>query len=130
MRQKIKGDKMNVLFLVLICAGIGVIGQLSMKKGMNTIGNIGVKEIFSSRVFEVLFQKYVFVGMVLYVFASLLWLVILSQEELSFVYPLISIGYIMTAILGKIFFHENLTFFRFFGVLLICGGVFLIVLKL
>jgi drug/metabolite transporter (DMT)-like permease len=121
---------MNVLFLVLICAGIGVIGQLAMKKGMNIVGNIGVKEIFSSRVFEVLFQKYVFVGMVLYVFASLLWLVILSQEELSFVYPLISIGYIMTAILGKIFFHENLTFFRFFGVLLICGGVFLIVLKL
>jgi drug/metabolite transporter (DMT)-like permease len=125
-----KGGKMNVLFLVLICAGIGVVGQLTMKKGMNTIGNIAVKDIFSSRIFEILFQKYVFIGMALYVIASLLWLVILSQEELSFVYPLISIGYIITAVLSKFIFHESLTLFRFLGILLICGGVYLIVLRI
>ena len=130
MHQKQKGGKMSVIFLVLICVGMGVIGQLTMKKGMNTIGNIGVKDIMSSRIFEILFQKYVFVGMVFYVFASLLWLVILSQEELSFVYPLISIGYIVTTILGKFLFNENVTFFRFLGVLLIFGGVYLIVLKI
>jgi drug/metabolite transporter (DMT)-like permease len=130
MRQKLKGDKMNVLFLVFICVGMGVIGQLAMKKGMNTIGNIGVKDIVSSRIFEILFQKYVFTGMVFYVLASLLWLVILSQEELSFAYPLISIGYIITTILGKFWFNENVTFFRFLGVLLIFGGVYIIVLKI
>jgi len=130
MHQKIKGGKMNVLFLILICVGMGVIGQLSMKKGMNTIGNIGVKDIFSSRISEILLQKYVFIGMVFYVLASFLWLVILSQEELSFVYPLISIGYIITAILSKLFFNESLTLFRFLGILLIFGGVYLIVLKI
>jgi drug/metabolite transporter (DMT)-like permease len=121
---------MNVLFLVLICVGMGVIGQLSMKKGMNTIGNIVVKDVLSTKIFEILLQKYVFIGMIFYVLASLLWLVILSQEELSFVYPMISIGYIITAVLSKLFFHESLTLFRFLGILLIFGGVYLIVLKI
>jgi len=125
-----KGGKMNVLFLILICVGMGVFGQLSMKKGMNTIGNIGIKDILSSRIFEILFQRYVFIGLVFYVLGSLVWLVILSQEELSFAYPLISIGYIITAVLSKLLFNESLTLFRFFGILLICGGVYLIVLKI
>lgn len=68
--------------------------------------------------------------MAFYVFGSLLWLVILSQAELSFVYPMISIGYVITAILGKLLFNENVTFFRFLGILLIIGGVYLIVLKI
>ncbi len=130
MRKKLKGGKMNVLLLVLICVGMGVVGQLGMKKGMNTIGNIGLKDILSSRIFQIIFQKYVFIGMAFYVFGSLLWLVILSQAELSFVYPMISIGYVITAILGKLLFNENVTFFRFLGILLIIGGVYLIVLKI
>lgn len=130
MHKKLKGGKMNVLLLVLICVGVGVVGQLGMKKGMNTIGNIGLKDIFSSRIFQIIFQKYVFIGMAFYVFGSLLWLVILSQAELSFVYPMISIGYVITAILGKLLFNENVTFFRFLGILLIIGGVYLIVLKI
>ncbi|MCX6821757.1 MAG: EamA family transporter [Candidatus Aenigmarchaeota archaeon] len=121
---------MNVLFLVFVCVGLGVVGQLVMKKGMNSIGNIGMKDIISPRIFEILLQKYVFIGLVLYVVGSLIWLVVLSQEELSFVYPLIAIGYVITAILSKLFFNESLTFFRFLGILLIFGGVYLIVLRI
>ena len=129
MGQKVKGGKMNVLFLVLICVGMGVVGQVSMKKGMNDIGSIEIKNILSSKIFEVIFQKYVFIGMFFYVLASLVWLVVLSQAELSFAYPLISLGYIITAIFGKFLFHENLTLFRFLGILLIFGGVYMIVIK-
>jgi len=130
MHQKIKGSKMNVLFLILICVGMGVIGQLSMKKGMNIIGKIAVKDILSTKIFEILLQKYVFIGLVFYVLASLIWLVVLSQEELSFAYPLIAISYIITAILSKFLFNESLSLFRFLGILLIFGGVYLIVLKI
>ncbi|MDI6825934.1 MAG: EamA family transporter [Candidatus Aenigmarchaeota archaeon] len=121
---------MSVLLLVLTCVLIGVIGQLAMKKGMNVVGVISLKDIFSWRIFQIVFQRYVFIGIVLYVLASLIWLVVLSKEELSFVYPLISIGYLITAILSKIFFNEILTVFRFFGIILICSGVYLIVMKI
>ncbi len=128
--REIKVKRMSVLLLVSISIILGVFGQLSMKKGMNSIGPIGLKNIFSSEIFSIVLQKFVFLGFVLYIFSSMLWLVALSQEEVSFIYPLISVGYIITAILGKFLFNENLTFFRFFGILLICGGVYLIVLKI
>ena len=126
----LRGIKMSVLIIVLACVTLGVFGQLMMKKGLNMIDVISIKDLFSTKVFSIVFQRFVFIGIVLYLLASLLWLVALSQEELSFVYPLIAIGYIFTAILSKFFFNESLTIFRFFGILLICGGVYLIVLKI
>lgn len=125
-----KGGKMSVLILVLACVVLGVFGQIFMKKGMNIIGIISIKDIFSQKIFEVVFQRYVFIGIVLYILGSVIWLVVLSMEELSFVYPLIAIGYIITAILSKFIFNENLTFFRLFGILLIFGGVYLIIVKI
>jgi len=130
MKQKVKVKKMSVLLLVFVSVILAVFGQLSMKMGMNSIGAIGLKNVFSSEIFSIVFQRFVFIGIILYIFSSMLWLVALSQEELSFIYPLISIGYILTAILSKFLFHESLTVFRFFGILLICGGVYLIVLKI
>jgi len=121
---------MSVLLLVLICVIFGVIGQLIMKKGTNMIGVITIRDIFSMKLFSVVFQKYIFIGIVLYVLSSMIWLVALSQAEVSFIYPLIGIGYILTAILAWLFLGEKLTLFRFFGILLICGGVYLIVLKI
>ena len=129
--QKPGGDKkMSVLMLVSLCIIMGVVAQLVMKKGMNLIGAVNLKNIFSSKIFSIIFQKYVFVGIVLYFLAALVWLVVLSQAELSFVYPLISVGYIITAILSWFLFGEKLTLIRFFGIVLICGGVYLIVLKI
>ena len=121
---------MSVLILVSLCVIMGVIAQLAMKKGMNMVGVVGLKDIFSEKVFSIVFQRYVLVGIVLYFLAAMIWLVILSQAELSFVYPLISIGYIITAILSWFLFKENLTLFRVVGILLICSGVYLIVLKI
>jgi drug/metabolite transporter (DMT)-like permease len=129
--RKTGGDKkMSVLLLVSLCVIIGVIAQLAMKKGMNIVGATNLKDILSVKVFSIVFQKYVFIGIALYVLASLIWLVVLSQAELSFVYPLISVGYVITAILSWFLFKENLTLVRFFGILMICGGVYLIVLKI
>jgi multidrug transporter EmrE-like cation transporter len=130
MKEKMRFKKMSVILIVLICAALGVAGQLLMKKGMNNIGIVNVKDVFSLKVLPILFEKYVFVGILVYVVSSLLWLVALSQEELNFIYPLIAVGYIITAILSKFLFSESLSMFRFLGILLICGGVYLIVIKI
>jgi len=130
MHKTRRDKKMSVLILVSLCVIMGVIAQLAMKKGMNMVGVVGLKDIFSEKVFSIVFQRYVLVGIVLYFLAAMIWLVILSQAELSFVYPLISIGYIITAILSWFLFKENLTLFRVVGILLICSGVYLIVLKI
>jgi multidrug transporter EmrE-like cation transporter len=118
--------KMEVIALVLISVVLGVLGQLSLKQGMKNIGNFEVKDFLSNKIFELIAEKFVVIGVVLYVIATLLWLVILSKAELSFAYPMLAIGYILIAIFGKIFFGENVTFVRFLGILLISIGVFLL----
>jgi multidrug transporter EmrE-like cation transporter len=118
--------KMEVIVLVLISVLLGVFGQLSLKQGMKNVGNFEIKDFLSARVFELIAEKFVVIGVVLYVIATLLWLVILSKAELSFVYPMLAIGYILIAIFSKIFFGENVTFARFLGILLISAGVFLL----
>jgi drug/metabolite transporter (DMT)-like permease len=118
--------KMEVVGLVLISVLLGVLGQLSLKQGMKSIGNFELKDFLSSKVIALATEKFVVIGIVLYAIATLLWLVILSKAELSFVYPMLAIGYILIAIFSKIFFNENVTIVRLLGILLISIGVFLL----
>ncbi len=123
------GKRMNVFIIVGICIILGVFGQLSMKKGLNHIGVVPVKELFSEKLFSVVFQKYVFIGITLYGMASVLWLAALSMEEVSYIYPLIGIGYVLTAILAWVFFGEKVTALRFLGIVLIATGAYLVIIK-
>jgi multidrug transporter EmrE-like cation transporter len=118
--------KMEVIALVLISVLLGVLGQLSLKQGMKNVGNFEIKDFLSSRIFKLIAEKFVVIGIALYAIATLLWLVILSKAELSFAYPMLAIGYILIAIFGKLFFGENITLIRFLGILLISIGVFLL----
>jgi multidrug transporter EmrE-like cation transporter len=93
---------------------------------MKKIGNFELKDFFSARIFELVAEKFVVIGIALYAIATLLWLVVISKEELSFAYPMLAIGYILIAIFSKVFFNENVTFVRFLGILLISIGVFLL----
>jgi drug/metabolite transporter (DMT)-like permease len=121
-----RGRKMyEFIALILICVAIGSFGQIYMKKGLMNLGGIDLKEILTTKIFSTVFEKNVFTGISLYVIATLLWLVILSKAELSFAYPMIALGYVITAFLARIYFNENITLVRWFGILLILGGVFL-----
>jgi multidrug transporter EmrE-like cation transporter len=50
-------------------------------------------------------------------------LVILSREELSYAYPMVSLGYLVVVIASFYLFKENVTLLRFAGLLMICLGV-------
>jgi len=115
----------DTLILVLISVVLGSFGQIFMKMGLKE-KPIDFTQLASMKLFETLFQKYVFLGIVLYMLAVLLWFAVLSKAELSFAYPLISLAYVLTAFLAIFFFGENITLVRWLGIILILGGVFLI----
>ena len=60
----------------------------------------------------------------------ILWLLsrmaLLSWADLSYVLPVTSIGYVITAILGKYFFGEQITWQRWLGTLAIMLGMILV----
>jgi len=122
------GRKMiSLIILILIPVLLGSFAQVSMKKGLLDLGGIELKELLSKKLFSTIFQKYVLTGLILYSISTLFWFVVLSKAELSFVYPLIALGYISTALLAKYFFNEAITPLRWLGILLIVAGAFLII---
>ena len=71
-------------------------------------------------------NPYVMAGLTCYVVSVMVWLMVLSRVEVTFAYPLLSIGYIVTAFAGWVFFDENMNCLRWSGILVICLGVYLI----
>ena len=70
-------------------------------------------------------NPFILLGIALVGFSSVFWLAALSKSDLSYAYPMISIGYIITAVASWMFFDENLTVTRMAGIFIICSGVFL-----
>jgi len=115
------------LLLILLCIFLGVGGQLCMKKGMSLVGiaglNPGKMLIFLGRALS---TPLVLAGFFAYALGSLIWLIIISRVDLSFAYPLISIGYILVAIFSWWLFNENINWMRWLGTVIIILGVILI----
>jgi drug/metabolite transporter (DMT)-like permease len=124
------GDrKMNLIILMIIIITMTVMAQIFMKRGMNDLGKITMKDIISPKIFRIVFDKFVFVGLALYALSSLLYLVALSMENVSVVYPLVGMGYLLTAILAWLVFGESLTMMKILGIVLISTGAYFVVMK-
>jgi len=111
-------------FTVLVVAG-----QLLLKSGLSTFGEINSLGVLMSKILVIVFNRYVFLGLVLYVFSTGLWLIILSRTSLSFCYPFISISYILIIITSRFFFREIIDIYKVFAILLIIAGVIMLSLS-
>ena len=76
--------------------------------------------------FKVLTNIFLLSGMTCYAISILLWMVVLSRVNVSVAYPLLSIGYIVTAIMAYFLFGETLTLQKVAGIIVICIGVWLL----
>ena len=110
--------------LILFGVTLNAVAQLLLKKGMITIGQFA----FSGRDIlkiapTVALNPYVVGGLVSYVLSVGLWMLVLSRVDVSVAYPFLSIGYIIAAFGGWLFFSEDLSIARMVGIALICVGV-------
>ncbi|MFH8080295.1 MAG: EamA family transporter [Candidatus Aenigmatarchaeota archaeon] len=125
----VKGKRMTVLIWISICILLAVIGQIFMKLGTKDVNGITIKKLASKEIISIIFNKYVFFGMVSYAAGWFLWLIVLSQTELSFAYPFLSISYALIAIISWQFFGETMNITKMVGIILIMIGVILLNLK-
>ena len=106
--------------MVLTSLVFSSFGQVALQHGMNRVGSVGSVV----RLFHALTTPYVILGLLLYVLGALFWLTVLSRvRELSLVYPMISLSYILVAVLSWWIFRDQITALRIAGILLICVGV-------
>ncbi|GAB4506098.1 MAG: SMR family transporter [Anaerolineales bacterium] len=112
-----------VLFL-LAAVALGVAGQMVMKTGMTQVGALNALNLRAlARMFS---NPYVVLGIFCYALSSIVYLVALSRLPLSFAYPMVGLGYVIVVFLSWLILKEPVSPARWIGVLLICGGAFLI----
>jgi multidrug transporter EmrE-like cation transporter len=65
-------------------------------------------------------------GVALYVVSVVFWILALSRVDVSIAYPMLSIGYIVSALAGWLLFSEALSPARVAGIVVIIVGVWLV----
>jgi len=119
---------MFALSLVAICIVCGAVAQILMKHGMSQVGEIGGVGNLTNpgTVYKIFTNAFVIGGLFLYAIAAFLWLGALSNLNVSFMYPLLSMGYVLAAVLGFMFLKDDITLLRWAGIGLVVGGCFII----
>jgi len=110
------------LVLILITIGAASISQVLLKIGLK--GRL--KKVNLKSIFKVLFTPLVFTGMALYAITAVLWVVILSQAELSYAYPFMATSYGIVAVLSYLVLKEKIKPLRLAGIIIIIVGVVLV----
>ena len=73
-----------------------------------------------------LFDPWVAAGVILLIVWLVSQMLLLSWADLSYVLPVTSAGYVLTAISGRLFLNEHISMARWAGVTLIMAGVVLV----
>ncbi|MCJ7652717.1 MAG: SMR family transporter [Actinobacteria bacterium] len=114
----------NVALLVL-SIGLAVAGQLSMKAGMNKVGEIKSEDL--KHPFEligrVIKSAWAVIGVLLYAISAVFWLVVLSRVNLSVAYPIVAVGYVVVVLYSWLVFKEPVKWFTWIGLAFIVMGV-------
>jgi len=112
-----------ILFTVLTNAA----AQLMLKQGMISLGTLSfTSDTIIARIFQILFNPWVFAGLATFVISMASHLYVLSKVELSFAYPFLSLAYVAVAIFAYVLFKEDLNSWRIAGIAFICVGTVLI----
>lgn len=106
------------LVLIFIPIILAAIGQLILKIGMNKMPKFDLIKTFT--------HPTVLIGLFFYGASLILWLMVLSKEKLSFVYPLVAFSYVVTVILSKVILKEPVPTLRWVGLFVIVCGILII----
>ena len=117
-----------MIFLLLLSGVLLNAGaQLMLKAGMSQIGHFEFSLInvipIGLRVIE---NPPIIMGLLMYVVSVGVWLLVLSRVQVSFAYPMLSLGYVVNALAAYYLFGEPLTSLRMLGIFIIIGGVYLV----
>ena len=115
---------MNII-LILLSVLLNCAAQLLIRKGMLIEGEVGMQNMLS-HVGSMITNVWLWGAMLCYALSILLWMSVLSKVEVSYAYPFLSVGYVVSAVAGYALFNENLSPVRIAGIIVICIGVILI----
>ena len=116
-----------IFLLIFLGVFLNAAAQLLLKAGMGQIGHF---EFSLANIipigFKVAFCPPIVMGIFFYVFSVLVWLLVLSRVQVSYAYPMLSIGYVINALAAFFLLGEDLSLLRMTGIFIIMTGVYLV----
>lgn len=113
--------------MILLGVLLNAAAQLALKAGMNRIGHFDFALANALPIgWQVGTNPFVALGLVCYVVSVGVWLLVLSRVEVSLAYPMLSIGYVVNALIAWWFMGESLTATKIAGIAVICLGVWML----
>ena len=119
---------MKPIFFVTFFLTLLITGQILWKKGVSLLPNAFNGSLLNT-LLQVFCSWYILTGIVVYGVAMLLWLYLLSLYDLSYIYPVTSLSFVLAALVSYFFLGEAVPINRWIGVTVICLGVYLVSIK-
>lgn len=113
----LSGVLLNAVAQLLLKAGAASAGQISMTAGASALWRTA---------FGLALHPSILGGLACYAISVVVWIVALSRVEVSIAYPMLSIGYVLNAVLAWWLFGENVNPQRWLGIGVIIVGVVLV----
>lgn len=117
----------TIFALVLLGVLLNSGAQIFLKAGMDNIGHFTFTwSNFWPIAWQVAINPWIILGLASYVISVVVWLLVLSRTDVSIAYPMISLGYVVSAFAAYFFLGEHLSLMRITGIFIILLGVFLV----
>ena len=118
----------RLFFLIITSVGLSSFAQIFMKIGVSDpqfraafFNGVHIQSIWT-----IAANWYVLLGLSMYVLSVGFWLAVLSKVDVTFAYPFVGLGFILTMLFGWLFLQESVGITRVIGTLIIVFGVILV----
>jgi len=114
--------------MVWLSVVLSAVAQVFLKHGLNCVKArmTRVRGTSAAVAMAVLGQGWIWLWAACFVAATGLWLLAVQRLDLSYAFPLLSVGYILVNVLSMVFFRERVDEMRWLAVAIISLGVVLI----
>jgi drug/metabolite transporter (DMT)-like permease len=111
--------------LIVVSVSLNALAQVALRKAMTFRALPALSEPIALGT-SLVVNPWLWAGMACYAASIGLWLVVLSRTQVSVAYPMLSMGYVLAAVLGVLFLSETVGPARAGGIALICLGVLVV----
>lgn len=119
--------KASSILLALVSVALNAAAQLALKQGTRVVG-VAARDVSSgwTVLSRAAFNPWVWAGLIAYMLSVALWILVLSRVQVSYAYPIVSLGYVMAAAAAWALWREDVSVMRIAGIAVICLGVVLV----
>jgi drug/metabolite transporter (DMT)-like permease len=112
-------------YLVLVAVAVfGSIGDTLLSRGMRGMPPLGEISLqYLPQILATVFSPWVIAGIVCLLIFMAAYLTALSWADLTYVLPATAFGYFLMALMARVFLHEQISVWRWMGVILIMAAV-------